>query len=164
MSCVIFISNENPSPCILNEHYDNSGIVYLEKLPSASTHHLSLKQFATYIQQRGFNILCRIMVTFFSYISNACHSLSGVAERLQHTYSKHRPNIINNVRQYICGLDRFTTLLRVLDVIYRRVQYGLSVVYCVRVGVYFRRTSSNACRRFLGPSSLVLVSSLYQFR
>ena len=25
------------------------------------------------------------MVTFLSYISNACHSLSGVAERLQHT-------------------------------------------------------------------------------
>ena len=34
---------------------------------------------------RGFNILCQIMVTFLSYISNACHSLSGVAERLQHT-------------------------------------------------------------------------------
>ena len=34
---------------------------------------------------RGFNILCQIMVTFLSYISNVCHSLSGVAERLQHT-------------------------------------------------------------------------------
>ena len=34
---------------------------------------------------RGFDILCQIMVTFLSYISNACHSLSGVAERLQHT-------------------------------------------------------------------------------
>ena len=31
------------------------------------------------------HILCQIMVTFLSYISNACHSLSGVAERLQHT-------------------------------------------------------------------------------
>ena len=30
----------------------------------------------------GFNILCQIMVTFLSYISNACHSLPGVAERL----------------------------------------------------------------------------------
>ena len=28
----------------------------------------------------------QIMVTFLSYISNACHSSSGVAERLQHTY------------------------------------------------------------------------------
>ena len=38
---------------------------------------------------RGFNILFQIMVTFYlilSYISNACHSLPGVAERLQHTY------------------------------------------------------------------------------
>ena len=34
---------------------------------------------------RDFNILFQIMVTFLSYISNACHSLSGVAERLQHT-------------------------------------------------------------------------------
>ena len=33
-------------------------------------------------------ILCQIMVTFLSYISNACHSLSGVAERLQHTLSE----------------------------------------------------------------------------
>ena len=29
--------------------------------------------------------LFQIMVAFLSYISNACHSLSGVAERLQHT-------------------------------------------------------------------------------
>ena len=29
------------------------------------------------------------MVTFLSYISNACHSLSGVAERLQHTRIQH---------------------------------------------------------------------------
>ena len=28
------------------------------------------------------------MVTFLSYISNACHSLLGVAERLQHTSPK----------------------------------------------------------------------------
>ena len=35
---------------------------------------------------RGSNIFFQIMVTFLSYISNACHSLSGVAERLQHTY------------------------------------------------------------------------------
>ena len=34
---------------------------------------------------RGSNIFFQIMVTFLSYISNACHSLSGVAERLQHT-------------------------------------------------------------------------------
>ena len=33
---------------------------------------------------RGSNIFFQIMVTL-SYISNACHSLSGVAERLQHT-------------------------------------------------------------------------------
>ena len=30
-----------------------------------------------------------ISVTFLSYISNACHSLSGVAERLQHTSVSH---------------------------------------------------------------------------
>ena len=30
--------------------------------------------------------ICQIMITFLSYISNACHSLSGVAERLQHTH------------------------------------------------------------------------------
>ena len=30
-------------------------------------------------------IFFQIMVTFLSYISNACHSLSGVAEWLQHT-------------------------------------------------------------------------------
>ena len=29
------------------------------------------------------------MVTFLSYVSNACHSLSGVAERLQHTYIRY---------------------------------------------------------------------------
>ena len=29
--------------------------------------------------------LFQIMVAFLSYISNACHSLSGVAQRLQHT-------------------------------------------------------------------------------
>ena len=34
---------------------------------------------------RGSNIFFQIMVTFLSYISNASHSLSGVAERLQHT-------------------------------------------------------------------------------
>ena len=37
----------------------------------------------TYIP--GHNIFFQIMFTFLSYISNACHSLSGVAERLQHT-------------------------------------------------------------------------------
>ena len=34
---------------------------------------------------RGSNIFFQIMVTFLSHISNACHSLSGVAERLQYT-------------------------------------------------------------------------------
>ena len=32
-----------------------------------------------------YTFLFQIMVAFLSYISNACHSLSGVAERLQHT-------------------------------------------------------------------------------
>ena len=31
------------------------------------------------------------MVTFLTYISNACHSLSGVAERLQHTPQSQAP-------------------------------------------------------------------------
>ena len=34
---------------------------------------------------RDCNIFFQIMVTSLSYVSNACHSLSGVAERLQHT-------------------------------------------------------------------------------
>ena len=34
---------------------------------------------------RGSNIFLQILVTILSYISNACHCLLGVAERLQHT-------------------------------------------------------------------------------
>ena len=41
--------------------------------------HFRIAQSRQYIQLR-----CNV-VTFLSYISNACHSLSGVAERLQHT-------------------------------------------------------------------------------
>ena len=33
-------------------------------------------------------VLFQIMVAFLSYISNACHSLSRVAERLQHTHAR----------------------------------------------------------------------------
>ncbi len=32
-------------------------------------------------------VFLQIMVTFLSYISNACHSFRGVAERLQHMWS-----------------------------------------------------------------------------
>ena len=32
-------------------------------------------------------VFSRIMVTFLSYVSNSCHSLSGVAVRIQHTAS-----------------------------------------------------------------------------
>ena len=41
----------------------------------------------TYAVQRSSDrFFPQSMITFLTYISNACHSLLGVAERLQHTY------------------------------------------------------------------------------
>ena len=61
---------------------------YITSSPSQSNFsfcRLQLLHIRYEYETRGVNILRQIMVTFLTYISNACHSLSGVAERLQHT-------------------------------------------------------------------------------
>ena len=59
----------------------------------------SCKQGAIY---KGTNVFFQIMVSFLSYISNACHSLSGVAERLQHT----RERFCAQIRLFLRGFKK----------------------------------------------------------
>ena len=65
-------------------HVCNMHVILVRVACGSNIHtYIILYKFNT-LETHIYTFLFQIMVAFLSYISNACHSLSEVAERLQH--------------------------------------------------------------------------------
>ena len=95
------------------------------------------------------------MVTFLTYISNACHSLLGVAERLQHTWLRHDTWLQHSFSNHVTFLSCISNACHSLSGVAERLQHTWLrlpyVVVTIRLADHNSRVDTNAvrvCKRY----------------